>query len=135
LTYSQPECRLQKFLSNPSAIAVQLSWCTAIHVGVPCRRNSSDRNRPEVSAPHSRNKVGADGKRRQPRQAFNIVLSTPASTPPEKVLQAVKKFAREEFAHQHRYVMALHAEQKDGHGKHPHMHLVVKAEHEFGGER
>jgi hypothetical protein len=31
--------------------------------------------------------------------------------------------------------MALHAEQKDGHGKHPHVHLVVKAEHEFAGPR
>ena len=42
---------------------------------------------------------------------------------------------REEFAHQHRYAMALHAEQKDGHGKHPHVHLVVKAEHQFEGLR
>ena len=86
-------------------------------------------------APHSRSKVDADGTRRQPRQAFNIVLSMPARTPPDKVLKAVKKFAREEFAHQHRYAMALHAEQKDGHGKHPHVHLVVKAEHEYEGPR
>jgi hypothetical protein len=86
-------------------------------------------------APHSRNKVGPDGKRRQPRQAFNIVLSMPAGTPPQKVLQAVKKFAREEFAHQHRYAMVLHAEEKGKHGKHPHVHLVVKAEHEYDGLR
>jgi hypothetical protein len=86
-------------------------------------------------APHSRSKVGPDGKRRQPRQAFNIVLSMPAGTPPEKVLQAVKKFAREEFAHQHRYAMALHAEEKGKHGMHPHVHLVVKAEHEYDGAR
>jgi hypothetical protein len=86
-------------------------------------------------APHSRNKVGPDGKRRQPRQAFNIVLSMPAGTPPQKVLQAVKKFAREEFAHQHRYAMALHAEEKGKHGTHPHVHLVVKAEHEYDGSR
>ena len=86
-------------------------------------------------APHSRNKVGPDGKRRQPRQAFNIVLSMPAGTPPQKVLQAVKRFAREEFAHQHRYAMALHAEEKGKHGMHPHVHLVVKAEHEYGGTR
>jgi len=85
-------------------------------------------------APHSRG-VGKDGQRRAPRQAFNIVFSMPAGTPPEKVLRAVKKVAREEFAHQHRYAMALHAEQKDGHGKHPHVHLVVKAEHEYGGAR
>jgi len=86
-------------------------------------------------APHSRTKVDSDGKRRQPRQAFNIVLSMPAGTPPQKVLQAVKKFAREEFAHQHRYAMALHAEEKDKHGAHPHVHLVVKAEHEYDGTR
>jgi hypothetical protein len=86
-------------------------------------------------APHSRSKVGGDGKRRQPRQAFNIVLSMPAGTPPQKVLQAVKKFAREEFAHQHRYAMALHADEKGKHGLHPHVHLVVKAEHEYGGTR
>jgi hypothetical protein len=86
-------------------------------------------------APHSRSKVGPDGERRQPRQAFNIVLSMPAGTPPDKVLQAVKKFAREEFAHQHRYAMALHAEEKGKHGMHPHVHLVVKAEHEYGGPR
>jgi hypothetical protein len=86
-------------------------------------------------APHSRGKVAEDGKRRQPRQAFNIVLSMPAGTPPEKVLKAVKKFAREEFAHQHRYAMALHADEKGKHGMHPHVHLVVKAEPEFGGPR
>ena len=86
-------------------------------------------------APHSRSKVAPDGKRRQPRQAFNIVLSMPAGTPPEKVLKAVKKFAREEFAHQHRYAMTLHAEEKKKHGAHPHVHLVVKAEHEYDGSR
>ena len=86
-------------------------------------------------APHSRGKVGANGERKKPRQAFNIVLSMPAGTPPAKVLQAVKKFAREEFAHQHRYAMTLHADHPNGHGKNPHVHLVVKAEHEYGGKR
>ena len=85
-------------------------------------------------SPHSRG-LGKEGARRPPRQAFNIVFSMPAGTPPAKVSRAVKKVAREEFAHQHRYAMALHAEQKDGHGKHPHVHLVVKAEHEYGGSR
>lgn len=86
-------------------------------------------------APHSRARIGEGGQRSKPRQAFNIVLSMPAGTPPQKVLQAVKKFAREEFAHQHRYAMALHADEKDKHGQHPHVHLVVKAEHEYGGAR
>jgi hypothetical protein len=86
-------------------------------------------------APHSRLRAAADGRQRQPRQAFNIVLSMPAGTPPQKVLKAAKKFAREEFAHQHRYAMALHAEEKGKHGMHPHVHLVVKAEHEYDGPR
>jgi hypothetical protein len=51
----------------------------------------------------------------------------PAPTPPEKVLAAAEKFAREKFALQHRYAMVLHTDQK-----HPHVHLVVKAESEQG---
>jgi hypothetical protein len=46
----------------------------------------------------------------------------PAGTPPEKLLAAVRKFAQEEFALQHRYAMVLHTDQK-----HPHVHVVVKA--------
>jgi len=36
----------------------------------------------------------------------------PAGTPPQKVLKGVKRLAREEFSHQHRYAMALHARRK-----------------------
>jgi len=53
----------------------------------------------------------------------NIVLSMPAPTPPDKVLAAARNFAREKFALNHSYVMALHI-----HQRHPHVHLVVKAE-------
>jgi hypothetical protein len=31
--------------------------------------------------------------------------------------------------------MALHSEEQGKHGAHPHVHLVVKAEHEYGGSR
>ncbi|MGJ7498442.1 relaxase/mobilization nuclease domain-containing protein [Variovorax sp. RT4R15] len=55
----------------------------------------------------------------------NIVLSMPAGTPPEKVLNAARIFARENFALQYRYAMVLHTDQA-----HPHVHLVVKCEHE-----
>jgi hypothetical protein len=41
-------------------------------------------------------------------------------------LAAARQFAREKFA-QHRYAMVLHT-----HQQHPHVHLVVKAENEFG---
>lgn len=99
--------------------------------------------------PHSRDKVTrATAARRVPRQAFNIILSMPPGTPPEAVLNAAKKFARETFANQHRYVMTLHTHDRDwnrlhnpgfinknDHGRHPHVHLVVKAEHEYGGPR
>ncbi|MDN4592084.1 relaxase [Xenophilus aerolatus] len=56
----------------------------------------------------------------------NIVLSMPAGTPPDKVLAAAKVFARENFALQYRYAMVLHTDQA-----HPHVHLVVKCEHEY----
>lgn len=57
----------------------------------------------------------------------NIVLSMPAPTPPEKVLAAVRVFAREKFAVRHRYALVLHTDQA-----HPHVHLVVKAEDMYG---
>ena len=59
------------------------------------------------------------------KQVHNIVLSMPAGTPPEKVQNAARIFARENFALQHRYAMVLHTDQA-----HPHVHLVVKCEHE-----
>lgn len=73
------------------------------------------------------------GQYRQPRGqglgtsgiklVHNITFSMPALTPPEAVLAATKAFAREKFGLKHRYVMALHT-----HQRHPHVHLVVKAE-------
>lgn len=62
----------------------------------------------------------------RPKVVHNIVLSMPAPTPPGAVLAAARKFARENFALQYRYAMVLHTDQK-----HPHVHLVVKAEHEY----
>jgi hypothetical protein len=65
---------------------------------------------------------------RRSKLVHNIVLSMPSPTPPEKVLAAARKFAREKFAHrQHRYAMVLHTDQQ-----HPHVHMVVKAESEDG---
>lgn len=51
----------------------------------------------------------------------------PPGTPPDKVLGAVRDFAREEFAFAHRYAMALHTDEA-----HPHVHLIVKAVSEQG---
>ncbi len=49
----------------------------------------------------------------------------PGRTPPEAVLAAAREFARLNFALQYRYAMVLHTDQA-----HPHVHLIVKAEHE-----
>jgi hypothetical protein len=73
---------------------------------------------------------GPRDQRTQAREAklvHKIVLSMPAPTQPEKVLVAARAFAREKFAVQHRYAMVLHTDQA-----HPHVHLVVKAENEYG---
>ena len=69
----------------------------------------------------------AGDKDHRPKQVHNIVFSMPAGTPPEKLLAATQKFAREKFALQHRYAMVLHTDQG-----HPHVHLVVKAQSEEG---
>lgn len=101
-------------------------------------------------SPHSRTKIDpTSGRPRLPaRQAFNLILSMPPGTPPQAVLNAARKFARETFAFRHRYVLTLHTNDKTwnaqhnpqyrnpkDHGKHPHVHLVVKAEHEYGEAR
>ena len=68
----------------------------------------------------------ADHKPRErakpPKLVHKILFSMPAGTPAEKVLKAVKTFAREEFGAKHRYAMVLHTDEP-----HPHVHLVVKA--------
>jgi Relaxase/Mobilisation nuclease domain len=64
---------------------------------------------------------------RPPKLVHNLVFSMPKGTPPEKLLKAVRVFAREKFALQHRYLMALHTDQG-----HPHVHAVVKAVSEQG---
>ena len=56
------------------------------------------------------------------REAFNIMLSMPAGTPPEIVRNAAREFAAAELAN-HRYVMVLHTHQAN-----PHVHLAVRAE-------
>ena len=68
----------------------------------------------------------ADHKPRQagrpPKLVHKMIFSMPAGTPPQKVLAAVKDFAREEFGAKHRYAMVLHTDEP-----HPHVHMVVKA--------
>jgi type IV secretory pathway VirD2 relaxase len=69
----------------------------------------------------------ARGGGRDARLVHKLIFSMPAGTPPEKVLGAVRDFAREEFGLTHRYAMALHTDEP-----HPHVHLLVKAASEQG---
>jgi hypothetical protein len=62
-----------------------------------------------------------------PKLVHKLIFSMPAGTPPDKVLAAVKNFAREEFAMKHRYAMVLHIDEP-----HPHVHMIVKALSEQG---
>jgi hypothetical protein len=62
-----------------------------------------------------------------PKLVQKLVLSMAEGTPPEKVLAAVRDFAREEFGAKHRYALVLHTDEP-----HPHVHLVVKAMSEEG---
>jgi hypothetical protein len=65
--------------------------------------------------------------RKPPRLVHNLVFSMPKGTPSDKLHEAVRRFAMEKFALQHRYAMALHTDQG-----HPHVHVVVKAVSEQG---
>lgn len=65
--------------------------------------------------------------RKPPKLIHKLMFSMPAGTPPDKVLAAVRNFAREEFWGQHRYAFVLHTDED-----HPHVHLVLKAVSEEG---
>jgi Relaxase/Mobilisation nuclease domain len=68
---------------------------------------------------------GTSDSERKPRRTklvYNIVLSMPSPTPPDKVLAGARQFAFKNFGFQHRYAMVLHTDQQ-----HPHVHMVVKA--------
>jgi hypothetical protein len=65
--------------------------------------------------------------RRPQKLIHKLMFSMPPGTPPDKLLAAVRNFAREEFALQHRYAFVLHTDEA-----HPHVHLVLKAVSEPG---
>lgn len=56
------------------------------------------------------------------REAFNVILSMPAGTPPEKVREAAREFLKEEFGEKHRYCFTLHTDTEK-----PHIHACVLA--------
>jgi predicted transcriptional regulator len=63
----------------------------------------------------------------QPKLVHKVVFSMPAGTPPDGLLRATRTFARETFGAKHRYAMVLHTDEP-----HPHVHMVIKAESEYG---
>lgn len=65
--------------------------------------------------------------RKPPKLIHKLMFSMPPGTPPDKVLGAVRNFACEQFALQHRYAFVLHTDEP-----HPHVHLVLKAGSEQG---
>ena len=67
--------------------------------------------------------------RKPPKLVHNLIFSMPVGTPPDKVLQAVRKLALNEWQLKHRYAMVLHT---DGEGEQPHVHVVLKAMSEQG---
>jgi hypothetical protein len=69
----------------------------------------------------------ATNGRKPPKLVHKLMFSMPPGTPPDKVLVAVRNFAREEFALRHRYAFVLHTDEP-----HPHVHLVLKAVSERG---
>jgi hypothetical protein len=81
----------------------------------------------ELSAGQYRKARKGQRAPRASRLVKNIVLSIPHPTPAEKVMAAARAFAREKFAGQHRYAMVMHTDQQN-----PHVHLVVKAEDNYG---
>ncbi len=71
--------------------------------------------------------LAAASRRAPPKVVHKLMFSMPPGTPPQKVLSAVRNFAREEFYGQHRYAMVLHTDEP-----HPHVHMVLKAVSEQG---
>lgn len=61
-------------------------------------------------------------RHKTPKLVHKILFSMPAGTPPEKLLEAVRNFAEQQFADRHRYALALHTDEP-----HPHVHMVLKA--------
>jgi hypothetical protein len=74
-----------------------------------------------------KSELESQSSRPPPKLVHKLMFSMPPGTPPDKVLAAVKNFAREEFGLKHRYAMVLHTDEP-----HPHVHMVVKAVSEQG---
>jgi hypothetical protein len=68
----------------------------------------------------TKEEIEALGERVPVRQAYNIILSMPEGTDPEKVLQAAKETAQDRFG-DYQYFYAMHVDRG-----HPHVHFCVR---------
>lgn len=67
-------------------------------------------------------------------QSFNLILSMPKGTAPDKLFRAVQRFAGERLS-DHEYMMVLHTKDTDPKQpapEHPHVHIALKAENRDG---
>jgi hypothetical protein len=81
----------------------------------------------DIDSAQDRSRLSGARDRRAPKLVHKLMFSMPPGTPPDRVLGAVRNFAREQFALQHRYAFVLHTDEP-----HPHVHLVFKAVGEQG---
>jgi hypothetical protein len=81
----------------------------------------------DIDDARRQSELKATDGRKPPKLVHKLMFSMPPGTSPDKVLAAVRNFAREEFALQHRYAFVLHTDEA-----HPHVHLVLKAVSEQG---
>jgi MobA/VirD2-like, nuclease domain len=81
----------------------------------------------DIEEDRRRTTLDARPDRRPPKLVHKVLFSMPPGTPPKKVLESVKNFAREEFGLKHRYAMVMHTDEP-----HPHVHVLIKAVSEQG---
>jgi len=81
----------------------------------------------DIDEVRRQSKLAASKGRQPPKLVHKLMFSMPPGTQPDKVREAVRNFAREEFWGQHRYAFVLHTDEK-----HPHVHLMLKAVSEQG---
>ena len=85
-------------------------------------RGMALKTREELRQEHKEWVADLGKTRKNSRDTINIVLSMPANSDEQTLKEAVRRFAKEQFAENHRYLMVLHTDKN-----HPHVHLTVKA--------
>src|ERR1700686_1997075 len=109
-----------RYVDRQGELAIETDEGDAIQGKGSERRLATDWGLETSAAENAKPYRGKPG-RKASKLVHNVVFSMPQGTPPDKLLEAVRRFAREQFALQHRYPFGLHTDQKN-----PHVHLIVK---------